>query len=282
MITLNATLLKNIEYFSDLTDDQIKEILSSKDNGIVEYQPKDCIFRENEVGEHLFIMLEGQAEVYVKGEHGSQRDICIANLKPGAHFGDNSVRSDAVMRRSATVKVVLPSKVFKIHKKYVLGAIKENPISISSYSASLSASPALEMLKKIPVFHGLTPEQMENTSPWLQVVNVKKGQVIFNPGEKAEFLYVVISGKVEILVIAPNGTKQKMSEHTSGQYFGEIELLPGGNGKHYQLAIAADNSTIAKVSKSIFDNLLKKNAMLVNYIKQMNQFKKINITHTIK
>ena len=282
MITLNATLLKSIEYFSDLSDDQLKEILASQDNGIIEYQPKDYVFRENEVGEHLFIMLEGQAEVYVKGEHNSQRDICIANLKPGEHFGDNSVRSDAVMRRSASVKVILPSRVFKIHKKYVLGAIKDNPISISSYTAAMAASPALEMLKKIPVFHGLTPEEMEDTRPWLQLEEVKKNQVIYNPGTDAEYLYVVISGKVECYVLAPTGRKQKMSEHTSGQYFGEIELLPGGNSKHYQVAIAAEKSSIAKVSKKIFDALLQKNTMLVNYIKQMNQFKKINITHTTK
>lgn len=278
MKNLDKTLLKSITYFSELSNDELDAIINGKENSIDEFSPRENIFRENEFGEHMYIMLDGLAEVYIKGEQ-TNRDICIATLKPGDHFGDNSAKSESESRRSATVKVSLPAKVFKIHKKYVLGAINKKPVMPESVKPDDSI---LKLVKKIPIFYGLSDDEINKLNDWASVDSFQKDDLVYNPGTTAEYLYIVAEGEVHNFVMADDGKKHFISRQTHGQYFGELELLPGGNGKHYQSATVVMDSKIVKIKKSIFDTLLERNKTLAGYIKQMNQLKKLNLTHTEK
>ncbi len=273
METLDKKLLGNIKYFNTLQDSELETILQAPENGVVEYSRKKTIFCENEVGEYMYIMLEGMADVFVRRD--SRREISIASLKPGDFFGDGAVTSEGEKRRTGTVKTVLESKVFKIHKKYVLDAIK------GSISAEpLPSDEVRDLLITIPIFKGLTDDEIRDTKSWARTVNYKKDDFIHEPDMAADELFVVLEGKVQTFVTDANGNNHIISNINAGQYFGEIELLPGSNGKHYQFAVALTDSRIIHISKKIFDALLERNETLTAYLKQMNQLKKIRMDHT--
>ena len=155
MISLDKSLLSSIEHFNSLSDKELEEILEAPENGIVEYAFKEEIFHENDIGEFMYIMLEGLAEVYVHS-NTTYRDISISSIKPGNHFGDKSAISEEKVRRSATIKATLDSKVFKIHKKYVLSALQNK----NKPASGLPSDRARDAVTKIPLFNGLNDNEI--------------------------------------------------------------------------------------------------------------------------
>ena len=276
MKNLDRELLRGIEFFSAFPEKKLDRILAAEENGIEEYAPKDIIFQEGDIGSDLFIMLDGLAEVYVRGEQ-NYRDISIASLKPGDLFGKQAATSKDEIRRSATIKVVLPSRVFRINKQYVLDAIQSTakPVIHESTRSKLH-----DVLAKIPIFHGLTEDECANIDDWATLAIYKKGNNIYKPDEDAEYLFIVLEGSVEIYIVNFGDEKHTVNQIQPGQYFGEIELLPGGNGKRYQFSVALVDTRIMKIEKKIFDSLLARNSKLATYIKQMHQLKKINAFYT--
>lgn len=276
MITLSKDFLGKIKYFNILDDSELEAIIQAPENGVVEYSPRKTIFKEGEVGKHMYIMLDGRAEVFVRSE-SSYRDISIASIKPGDIFGDGAATSKDETRRTGTIKTVLDSKVFKIDKKYVLNAINGN-----IHAEPLLPDEVCELLLTIPIFKGLTDGEIKDTNDWARTVKYNKDDFIHEPRMDTDKLFVVLEGEVQIFVLNVNGTKHIHSTIKAGQYFGEVELLPGGNGKHYQFALALTDSRIIHVSSKIFDSLMERNKSLPGYLKKMNQLKRINVDHSVK
>ncbi|NIQ15346.1 MAG: cyclic nucleotide-binding domain-containing protein, partial [Candidatus Dadabacteria bacterium] len=179
-----------------------------------EYPRKQTIFHENDVGEYLYIMLEGLAEVYVRS-NATFRDISIASLKPGDFFGDGAATSEEEKRHTATIKTALDSKVFRIHKQHVLNAIKE-----ATPAEPLPSNEVSELLSAIPIFKGLNDDEIRDTTTWAKAVNYKKNDLIHEPGMTADTLFVLLDGELQIFVLDTNGKKHIINSIDAGQYFG--------------------------------------------------------------
>ncbi len=268
MVTLDKSLLASIEYFDSLSDDELEEILNAPENGIEEFAHKEFIFYEDDIGEYLYIMLEGQAEVFVHS-NTTFRDVSISAIRPGHHFGNRSATSEKEAKRSASVLATLDSKIFKIHKKYVLNAInnKDKP------KIDLPPDEARDTVTSIPLFKGLNNDEIINFRDWATIVEYKKNDFIYQQGMNTDYLYVLLEGAIDIL--KKNGDENfiiEMSEK-EGEYFGAMELLPDSTGKYSNYARASEDSHIIKISKSIFTALLERNKTLGDYLKKINKLK---------
>ena len=272
----DISLLKKIKHFNGLQDKELEELLNNPENEVVEYPRKQTIFNDNDIGEYLYIMLDGLAEVYVRS-NASFRDISIASLKPGDYFGDGAATTEGEGRHSATIKTALDSKVYRIPKKNVLKAIKGTKPAVAELTDEVQ-----KLLLSIPIFKGLTDDEIKDAKYWAVPVRYKKDDVVHEPDMVAEKLFVVEEGEIQHYILDTNGNKHNLNKSVAGQYFGEIELLPGSNGKHYQFAVALCDSNVIHVSKKIFDALIERNDKLPVYLKQMNQLRKISRDHTEK
>ncbi len=268
MVSLDKSLLANIEYFDSLSDIDLEEILNAPENAIEEIAHKELIFKEADIGEYLYIMLEGQAEVFVHS-NTTYRDISISSIRPGHHFGDSSATSEKEVRRSATVKATLDSKIFKIHKKYVLNAInnKNKPVTV------LPPDEVRDIVTKIPLFKGLNSDEIVNFRDWATIVEYKKNDFIYEPGMHADYIYVLLEGAIDTLEKNGNENVRIDTSKKVGEYFGAMELLPDSIGKYSNHARANKDSRIIKIPKSIFTAMLDRNKTLGNYLKKINKLK---------
>jgi len=272
VISLDKSLLSSIEYFNSLSDEGLEEILEAPENGIVEFAHKEEIFHENDIGEFMYIMLEGLAEVYVHS-NTTYRDISISSIKPGDHFGDRSATSAEEVRRSATIKARLNSKVFKIHKKYVLSALQNK----NKPASDLPSDKARDAVTKIPLFNGLNDDEIIGFRDWATIVEYKKNNFIFKKGMEANKLYVVLEGSVDTLDSDSNGNIKIITSVQSGEYFGEIELMPDSTGKHNHYARTTSDSQIIEIPKSVFSALLDRNKKLGIYLNKMNKLRQLKM-----
>jgi len=72
----------------------------------------------------------------------------------------------------------------------------------------------------------LVPEFRDDAQP-PRHVEVAAGETVFEQGERGELVYVIESGRVEILRQCSDGTTEPLAELSDGDYFGELGPLLG-------------------------------------------------------
>lgn len=88
--------------------------------------------------------------------------------------------------------------------------------------------PTLLELKKIPLFAGLSPEDVEGLQVAVHGRKMAAGTRIFNEGDPVLGFYAVQKGAVKIFKTSPRGQEQVLAVITPGQTFAEAAAFTGG------------------------------------------------------
>ncbi|OGT81153.1 MAG: hypothetical protein A3I13_04900 [Gammaproteobacteria bacterium RIFCSPLOWO2_02_FULL_47_50] len=297
-LQLHISLLKNTPIFRSLNDDLLEGILNAPENGIKEYAPKQLIIRESEIGDCMYIILEGTVEVLIRAE-SSNRDISIATLRAGDFFGERSLMPGSTGRRNATIKAVYPTKVFRIDKKYVLLSIKRDDFSLSDDEdvtlinvASSKPAPqpqatppkpvmpafppdeVRDLIIKIRLFKSLNRDELLTIHEWTEVVKVGPGDFVLKESQPGDAMYVVLEGSVEIFTLDIDGKIVILAHLKTGDYFGEQSLMPDAKGKRNAFARTENESRLIKIPKEYFRLVLKRDSELAKELKKKHEDQK--------
>lgn len=104
----------------------------------------------------------------------------------------------------------------------------------------------IEILNQIALFGALNDEQLYKVFKLLKKISYKKGSFIFNQGDSPKNIFIVLSGKVE-LVLDANGEYLVKGLLEEGQCFGETAVI--GIEKHSASAVAADDTQLIVFSR---------------------------------
>jgi CRP/FNR family transcriptional regulator, cyclic AMP receptor protein len=91
---------------------------------------------------------------------------------------------------------------------------------------------------EIDVFKNLVEDQMELIKPLFESLSCQAGTVVFEQGTPADFLYFVITGKVEMSFKPYDGTPITISHVEKGGLFGWSAVV--GSEKYTSSAIAIE------------------------------------------
>ena len=87
-----------------------------------EYAPGDVIIREGDLGEEMFIIEEGEVEIF-KTVAGTER--VLVTLERGDFFGEMAMLEDEP--RSSSAHAVTPSKLMRINRELFDDMLRQNP-----------------------------------------------------------------------------------------------------------------------------------------------------------
>ena len=271
--------LRKVPIFSTLSDAELQEIIKSTDNGYEEYKTKQAIIREEEIGNCMYVILEGSVEVSIRGGGGG-REISIATLREGDFFGEQSLLPGGSGRRNASVKSFQPSKLFRIDKKHVLlnlGGLEESE-DVTVQNFKIGDPKVREMLGKLRLFQSLSETELDSYNSWTEVVKVGPGDFVVKEDEPGEHLFVILDGVVEVFIIDEDGKINILAKLKPGEYFGEQALIEGASGER-NAYVRTDNETrLIKVSKDYFKIALKRDSVLAMALKKVGQAQKEEIT----
>jgi CRP-like cAMP-binding protein len=271
--------LRKVPIFSTLSDAELQEIIKSSDNGYEEYNAKQAIIREEEIGNCMYVILEGSVEVSIRGGGGG-REISIATLREGDFFGEQSLLPGGSGRRNASVKSFQPSKLFRIDKKHVLlnlGGLEESE-DVTVQNFKVGDPKVREMLGKLRLFQSLSETELDAYNSWTEVVKVGPGDFVVKEDEPGEHLFVILDGVVEVFIIDEDGKINILAKLKPGEYFGEQALIEGASGER-NAYVRTDNETrLIKVSKDYFKIALKRDSVLAMALKKVGQAQKEEIS----
>ncbi len=117
-----------------------------------------------------------------------------------------------------------------------------------------------EILATFPLFRGLPAEQLESLAAIALDKIVRRGQTIFAEGDEGDGFYLLITGKVKIYKISPEGKEQILHIFGPGEPFGEVPVFAGE--RFPANAEAVEKSRLFFFPRKIFTGLIGRNPSL--------------------
>ncbi len=107
----------------------------------------------------------------------------------------------------------------------------------------------------IPLFADLKGFEKKLIFDSLEIVEVKKSELVYKLGDLPDAFYCIISGRVEVFIENAAGKEEVLERLHRGKYFGFISLLTGE--PHSVSARAINDTVLARIPKDEFLAILK-------------------------
>jgi cAMP-dependent protein kinase regulator len=208
---------------------------------LFEFAPGDVIFREGEPGTSLFVIADGEVSVEGGGHE-------LGRLSPGAFFGELALVTD--LPRSATVRAIGRVELLGLDRELVRHVAGEHPQIIQVLLRFMRERLVDRITRTSELFEPFTEDERHRLAEKFDVIEAEAGTPFIVQGQRADGLYVMMAGRVEVL---RDGTTAPIATLGSGDVFGEISLLAGhGSTAHVRtasrvLALRMDAATFREV-----------------------------------
>jgi CRP/FNR family transcriptional regulator, cyclic AMP receptor protein len=135
----------------------------------------------------------------------------------------------------------------------------ENPVW-SFINLPKKKEDVIDVLAMLPAFDGLSRNELKLVERMLHERRYKKGEIVFNEGEPGAGMYIVITGKVEILRKIKSGSDVSLAIIKEQSFFGELALLD--EIPRSASAVAISDSVLFGFSKPSLEGLCSRNPRL--------------------
>jgi len=130
-----------------------------------------------------------------------------------------------------------------------------------------------DLLKRCPLFAGLTDKDLKGIRAIASYKRAGRKEILFADGEGAKGFYVILSGKVKLYKISPEGKEQILHVVTAPDAFAEAALFLEGN--YPAFAEALSDCQLLFFPKRDFVQLIEKHPRLsINMIVTLSHYLK--------
>lgn len=118
------------------------------------------------------------------------------------------------------------------------------------------AAVRLEQLRQVSLFRGLSEGELRELTAAASERRFPKGAVIFNAGDAAEALHLILAGAVKVFRLSDDGREQTLAVLGPGDCLGEVALLDGGSRSAGAAALV--ETRLLTLPRSAFGQALKR------------------------
>ncbi len=115
---------------------------------------------------------------------------------------------------------------------------------------------ATPLLRSIPLFEGLSEEDLQALSGALVSRAFKAGEMIFAQGDEGSAMYIVESGDVNIHLAGDDSQRISLKDLARGEYFGELALFD--EKPRSASALATTHALLLELQRSTLENYLER------------------------
>jgi CRP-like cAMP-binding protein len=119
----------------------------------------------------------------------------------------------------------------------------------------LSVRDIVDRLKKIDLLAGFDDESIAKLASSAHERHYIAGETIFLRGDKGDCFYVIVSGRVRIVLGVSDGREMTLRHQGPGTIFGEIAMLDGR--ARSADAMALDPTTLVRISRTHFIGIME-------------------------
>lgn len=209
-----------IPLFSDLPREAFIALTERMDLRVA--GPDDVLVQEGEPGTSMFIIIQGRV-VVKRRELSGAGDIVLAELSDGAFFGEGALLSDAP--RMATVACSDDTMLFEISRELLADITREHP-SVGEVMKRFHKNRLItNLLKTSPIFQPFSSKDKKDLIERFKSRSVEEGTYLITREHPGEGLYVLLSGRCEVIDTNDEGREVLLAELKEGDVFGEMSML---------------------------------------------------------
>ena len=132
---------------------------------------------------------------------------------------------------------------------------------------------SIDLLRRCPLFAGLKEEDLKRIRAIASLKKVQKKEILFSDGEEARGFYVILSGKIKLYKVSPEGKEQILHIVSAPDAFAEAALFL--EGSYPAFAEALTDCQLLFFPKRDFIRLIEKNPQLsINMIVTLSHYLK--------
>ena len=132
---------------------------------------------------------------------------------------------------------------------------------------------SIEFLRRCPLFAGLKEEDLKQIRAVASLKQINKKEILLSDGEETKGFYVIVSGKVKLFKVSPEGKEQILHIVSAPDAFAEAALFL--EGTYPAFAEAMTDGQLLYFPKRDFIQLIEKNPQLsINMIVTLSHFLK--------
>ncbi len=121
-----------------------------------------------------------------------------------------------------------------------------------------------DLLRRVPIFSGLTQAQMSHLSETVVKQRFKRGAMIIEQGKKSGALFIILSGRARVIMTDRRAKEVILNTLGPGDYIGEMSLI---DGKSHSASVKTEIQTdVLVLSHDEFVRCLTENQTIAVWI----------------
>jgi len=126
------------------------------------------------------------------------------------------------------------------------------------------------MLENVPLFAGLSAEDLQEIEGHGTVKSFRKNAIVINQDDESYSLYVILTGGVKVFISGEDGREAVLNHQGAGDYFGDLALID--RQPRVASVMTTEPSTFMIISREDFMACLSRNpGIAINLIKPMTE-----------
>ena len=242
-------LLASLSVFRDLHESDLHWLASEIEE--VALPAGAVLFQQGDPGDALYIVRSGTLQVLLVFPTSVPQ--VLATIKAGEVVGEMAVLYRRA--RSATVAAVTAATLLKIPSSTLERLFRANPSAHTQFLEATSRRLPSLYLASVPIFAGLDADALRELDLESNWVRLAGGQTLFRQGDAPDYLYVVVRGRLEVLVERDAGQQEMIDQLGHGACVGEMAILTGQPRTATVRAIR--DSELVRLSKAELYRLLE-------------------------
>ena len=207
-----------LPFFSELGPDAFLAVLRSL--AVKRLEDAAIVTRQGEPGTALYLVAAGEVRVVVS-ESGGEREI--ARLYESSLFGEMALITD--QPRSASVQVVGEADIIEVSREALGNVTRQIPALKEVLDRFTRERLIKNLMQTSPLFTPFTKAQQSDLLRRFEGHDVEPGTEVIREGEAGLGLFVVLSGKLEVVAHAQSGDPVPLARLGTGDICGEMSLL---------------------------------------------------------
>jgi ATP-binding cassette, subfamily B, bacterial HlyB/CyaB len=246
-VEVRCSILEHCIPFTLLTRPEQERIAAQMSECLL--RAGETVFNRGDVGDAFYVIVSGRARVI--GTDPSGREISLAMLKRGDHFGEIALLSN--VPRTATIRAAEDLVLLSLKREDFLKFLGTHPqvrVAMERYLGDFST---WNFLRQFTALASVPAELLRQVLEQLEERSLEAGTVVVNEGEGADRFYIVREGALDITT-RQDGVERVTRTIGPGEFYGELAQL--GGVPRASRVVARSKTSLYAMSQAAFEEIL--------------------------
>jgi cAMP-dependent protein kinase regulator len=188
---------------------------------LVELEKGEVLFRQGDAGDALYVVAAGEVAVIADGPPRTE----LTRLGESSFFGEIALVTEET--RTATVEATRPTELLVFSRDAVEELCAAEPALLSVILSAVRERLVARLTATSPLFAPFAGDERRALVERFRCRDAPAGSVLIAQGMRADGLYVLLSGRADVLRYDQSGAERMVSSIRPGDFVGEMSLLTG-------------------------------------------------------